>query len=545
MRSIRIKITLLTVCAIIAAITAATLLSVAAIKQIGDSSSDQLLFLLCETGQKNLDSYFRSVEQSVEMVSSFVESDMDGTGPDEMQRHIDRVSAIFQKAAYKTNGVLTYYYRIDPAVSRTARGFWYDNLGGETFHEREVTDITRYDTEDTSKLVWFTVPKATGKPVWLPPYITDNLNMRVISYNVPIYWKGLFIGVVGIEIDYSTVAEQANHIRLYENGYAFITDAQGNLICHPRIDVTELGDENRPKVPQGLLSDSSRVQYEFDGVEKLAVWLPLSNGMRLNVTVPSSEIDGGWRRLIYQISAVSVALLVAFILLAMRLTDYITKPLRDLTEAAAQLNAGNYDFELKYNGNDEVGILTSAFRRLIRHLKSHIGDLSARAYADALTSVRNKGAFEIYVRELEETLLHAPESPGFAVGVFDCDNLKTINDQYGHEKGDIYLKTASALICRVFQHSPVFRIGGDEFAVILQNDDYRDRNALIRLFDERNAEICASANEPWEQTRISMGIAEFNPRTDCSVGDVTRRADKRMYENKRRRKAAQSAPTMK
>ena len=537
MHSIRIKATLLTVCAIVASITAATLLSVAAVRQIGNSDAEQILYLLCETGQKNLDSYFQSVEQSVEMVSSFVESDIGGLEPDELQRHTDRVRAIFERTAYKTNGVLTYYYRIDPEVSGTVRGFWYDKLDGETFREREVTDITRYDTGDTSKLVWFTVPKATGKPAWLSPYITDNLNMRVISYNVPVYREGRFVGVVGIEIDYATVSRQVNHIRLYENGYAFLNDAQGNLICHPRIDVTE----NRPEVPAGLLSDGAHVRYTFEGVEKLAVCLPLSNGMRLNVTVPASEINGAWQRLIYRIFTVSVVLLASFVLLSMRLTDHITRPLRELTEAAGQLNAGNYDFELNYTGDDEVGILTSAFRRLTRHLKAHIGDLSNRAYADALTSVRNKGAFDIYVRELEETLFHAPDSPRFAVGVFDCDNLKTINDRYGHDKGDIYLQTASALICRVFQHSPVFRIGGDEFAVILQHDDYRNRNALIRLFEAGNAEICASAREPWEQTRISIGIAEFNPNTDSSVGDVTRRADKRMYENKRSRKAARAA----
>ena len=539
MRSIRMKITLLTVCAVIASMTAATLLSIAAIRRIGNSDSKQILSLLCETGQKSLDSYFKSVEQSVEIVSSFVEADIEETELADLQAHVDRVRAIFEKTAYQTNGVLTYYYRIDPAVSGSARGFWYANLDGDAFREREVTDITRYDTADTSALVWFTVPKATGKPVWIPPYVTENLNMRVISYNVPIYRESRFVGVVGIEIDYFTMVNLVNHIRLYKNGYAFINDAQGALICHPRIDVTQSG-ESGPQTPEGILSDAAPVRYEFNGVSKLGVWLPLSNGMRLNVVVPASEINGGWQRLIWMISAVSVALLAAFSLLAMRLTNRITTPLRELTEAAGQVNAGNYDFELTYSGDDEVGILTSAFRRLVRHLESHIGDLSARAFADALTSVRNKGAFDIYIRELQEALRDAPESPQFAVGVFDCDNLKTINDKYGHDKGDIYLQTASSLICSVFQHSPVFRIGGDEFAVILQRDDYRNRIALLRKFHETGAEISAAAKEPWERISVSVGIADFNHRTDRSVSDVTRRADKRMYENKRKRKAAQA-----
>ena len=121
-----------------------------------------------------------------------------------------------------------------------------------------------------------------------------------------------------------------------------------------------------------------------------------------------------------------------------------------------------------------MGRLTNTFKRLSGHMKDHINDLNKRAYVDALTSVRNKGAYAAH-RGPAEQITWTGQPSEFAIGMFDCDNLKLINDQYGHDKGDVYLKTACRLICRVFQHSPVFRIGGDEFAVILQNDDYENR----------------------------------------------------------------------
>ena len=541
MSSIRTKTTLLTVCAIIVTMVVATLLGVNAIRNIGTSSSDQLLQLMCETGEKNLDYYFENVEQSVEMVSSYADDDLSrlrALDDEQLKAHVERVRNVFEKAAYKTDGTLTYYYRIDPSISDTEKGFWYTNMYGSGFQEHEVTDITLYDTEDTSSLVWFTVPKATGNPIWLPPYITDNLDARVISYNVPIYWKGQFIGVIGIEIDYSTMAEQVNNIQLYDNGYAFINDAEGNIIYHPHMDIATLTGDNKPKVPEGLLSDSAFIKYNYNGVEKQAVWKPLSNGMRLNVTVPVAEINSGWQNLIYEILAVSVILLVIFIAVTMRFTRRITTPLRELTAVAEQVDGGNYDVELNYDGNDEVGILTRTFNKLVRHLKVYISDLNSLAYADALTSVRNKGAFDIFMRELQARVDDPAETPEFAVGIFDCDDLKSINDKYGHDKGDFYLKSSSHLICRVFQHSPVFRVGGDEFAVIIQNDDFRIREELARLFEEQSAEICANAEEPWEQTRVSMGIATYDPQVDRTADDVTRRADKLMYENKRARKAA-------
>ncbi|MBQ9522146.1 MAG: diguanylate cyclase [Oscillospiraceae bacterium] len=538
MYSIRTKITLLTVCAIVAAMSISTIFGVFAIKNFGDSSSKQMLLLLCETGEKNLDSYFGSVQQSVEMVAAFVEADLTGLEADQLESHMSRASAIFGKTASRTIGVLTYYYRVDPAISDTVKGFWYIKSDEGGFQEHEVTDITLYDTGDTSALVWFTVPKATGKAIWLPPYVTDNLNVRVISYNVPIYWNGVFVGVVGIEIDYSTMSEQVDNIRLYENGYAFINDADGNIIYHPRIDVVKLTGENRPKTPYGLLSEEIYIQYTYDGVKKQAVWLPLSNGMRLNVTVPVSEINNEWQNMIYDNFSASVFLLVVFIIMTTQFTDQITAPLGKLTEAAKEVNAGNYDFELDYNRNDEVGILTQTFRQLIRYLKTYISDLNDMAYADALTSVHNKGAFDIYTRDLQARINNPDEKLCFAVGVFDCDNLKAINDQYGHDKGDIYLKTATNLICRVFKHSPVFRTGGDEFTVVIQNEDYENRAELMSRFEKQCAEVCAAAGAPWEEVHVSLGIDAFDPENDCLVSDVVRRADKLMYENKRGRKMA-------
>ena len=536
MRSLRTKITLMTVCVILFTLTAVMLFSVIFIRTNEHHKSEQLLLLLCETGERNLDYYFNSVQRSVRKVESFVTADLDGLEERQLQRHMERVRKYFDEMASKTNGVLTYYYRIDPTVSNTVKGFWYTNLDGEGFVEHKVTDITLYDTKDTSRLVWFTVPKATEEAIWLPPYITENLDKRVISYNVPIYFKGTFVGVVGIEIDYSTMAEQVDSIRLGNDGYAFLSDAEGNLFYHPRIDVAKMTKETQIPVPDGILSTSTFVQYSFGGVEKQAAWLPLSNGMRLNVTVPASETEGDWQKLIGNMLLVALGVLAASSIFTMYYTKHITKSLEELTEAAEQVDKGNYNIALDYSGNDEVGRLTSTFKRLTAHMKENITTLNRRAYIDALTSVRNKWAYASFIEDLQTCLDADDGNMQFAVGVFDCDDLKLVNDKYGHDKGDVYLKTASSLMCRVFRHSPVFRIGGDEFSVILQNDSFRDRDELIREFKKAMAETNAAAGNPWEQVNVSFGIAEYDSEQDGAVIDVVRRADKNMYENKRNRK---------
>ena len=81
-----------------------------------------------------------------------------------------------------------------------------------------------------------------------------------------------------------------------------------------------------------------------------------------------------------------------------------------------------------------------------------------------------------------------------------------------------------------------YRIGGDEFIMILMGEDYQNREELIRRFEEAQKEICSSTKNRWEQVHVALGIAEYDPETDRSLNDTVRRSDQLMYENKRNRK---------
>ena len=530
MHSIRTKITAATICSIIVTMIIALTLGVIAIRNIGKSDSEQMLLLLCKAGQKNLDDCLEDAEKDVNTVTAYVESDLNGLDDETLQAHLDRVSDFCKKIINQSNGIVTYYYRIDPNISEKAKGFWFVKTDENVFSEHEVTDITLYDTEDTSQLVWFTVPKATGGPTWLPPYVTDNLDIRVLSYNVPVYYKGRFVGVFGIELDYSYMAGLVDNITLYESGLSFISDEEGYIVYHPKIDVLTLSE--RPEIPDGFNSKDPIIHYSYDGVAKIAAWLPLVNGDHLNVSVPVAEISATWRRWVNMIVLSFSALLAAFIIIFMNYTKRITKPLEDLKKAAEQIDEGKYEYSLDYKGDDEIGDLTRTLIRVSANLKNYITDLNDLAYADALTSLHNKGAFDIYIGNLQAEKDKRGSVPPFAVVVFDCNNLKTVNDQNGHDKGDIYLKNTAQVICEVFDHSPVFRIGGDEFTAILIGKDYENRKKLLQMFDEKCAEMRKHESDVWKQVDVARGIAEYNPQEDETISDVVRRADRNMYENK-------------
>ena len=153
------------------------------------------------------------------------------------------------------------------------------------------------------------------------------------------------------------------------------------------------------------------------------------------------------------------------------------------------------------------------------------------ANRDPLTGVKSKHAFlEAEQRWNERIARNGAGS--FAVVYCDLNGLKTVNDTRGHKAGDQYIKDACSVICHTFQHSPVYRIGGDEFTVILSGADYADRAALMERFREENRVRAEQGG-----VDLAFGISEFDPEKDGSIEAVVERSDAIMYGNKNARRA--------
>ncbi|MDD4200715.1 MAG: GGDEF domain-containing protein, partial [Eubacteriales bacterium] len=152
---------------------------------------------------------------------------------------------------------------------------------------------------------------------------------------------------------------------------------------------------------------------------------------------------------------------------------------------------------------------------------------------DALTKVKNITAYTDKVAELAKTISEN-EFTEFGIILCDINDLKKENDTYGHDIGDIYIMNCCRVICAVFGHSPVFRIGGDEFAVVLQGEDYRERDNLMRQMDDMVNTLSKISSSELGKASFASGMAVYDPAVDESVSDVFRRADTKMYENKNR-----------
>ena len=173
-------------------------------------------------------------------------------------------------------------------------------------------------------------------------------------------------------------------------------------------------------------------------------------------------------------------------------------------------------------------------------MRDRAQEMGRLALVDQLTGVRNRVSYAATETELDGRI-EAGEAI-FGIAMFDLNNLKGINDSYGHDRGDIFIKTSCKLVCEVFQHSPVFRVGGDEFLAVLVGHDLEHAEEL--LHQVRLAVIAAEQDaslEPWERASVACGMAVYDPEVDVSTANVLQRADQNMYEDKRRHQRESAA----
>ena len=251
------------------------------------------------------------------------------------------------------------------------------------------------------------------------------------------------------------------------------------------------------------------------------------------------------RTLIIILASVSAGALLAGFLLVVFL---IARPLGKLTEVANEYTAGdnpelNKFEQIMIKTGDEIEALSNSMKKMEGDIKHYITDLLSTtnklegaekkvtemktlADRDALTGVYNKRAYF----EAEERLNNEMNKgkAKFSITMIDLNDLKVTNDTLGHEKGDALIIKVVEVIKKTFTKSNIYRVGGDEFVILSEGEDYKNIAKLEKEFLEFSKDVSAA-----------IGVAIYDSKTDNNVEDTFKRADRKMYENKKKMKNLQ------
>ena len=232
----------------------------------------------------------------------------------------------------------------------------------------------------------------------------------------------------------------------------------------------------------------------------------------------------------------------------------IIKPINLLSNAAAHYSARQEDSNeldnLPIKSEDEIQLLYSSLLKMAQNIRSYIASLKETrqvltktrleaeemnelAHRDSLTGVGSKLAYDQQVAKLSEEMRRGEARYGIVM--IDMNDLKKLNDTYGHERGNDAIRKTCSTICDVFAHSPVYRFGGDEFVVVVKGSDYENIEELVKKFC---SVASASEGQPWERINAAIGYALYDG--EDTVDDVFRKADNRMYEQKKKSKSGRN-----
>lgn len=166
----------------------------------------------------------------------------------------------------------------------------------------------------------------------------------------------------------------------------------------------------------------------------------------------------------------------------------------------------------------------------VEGLQAHMTEINTIAYQDALTHVGNLAAYSQKAEFLNAQIKN--NDAEFAIVMADLNDLKIINDLYGHDMGNEYIIGSCKMICDVFVHSPVYRIGGDEFVVILQERDYQDKENLFLTVKRKFNGAARKDVKPWQRYSAAFGMGVYDSSKDQNAESVLKRADEEMYKSK-------------
>ena len=315
------------------------------------------------------------------------------------------------------------------------------------------------------------------------------MNEEIISYVIPIIVNQKTIGVVGMDISTNLLYENTKNVRVYDTGYAFLMDNEGEFVYHPEMKENKISEafnmQHISLYEKSLLSveQQSVESYRWNDTDKKLAAQRLRNGMIFSVCVTEQEIKHPRQKTLLDSILVIMIIMLCFVVVTV--------------------------FFIK------------AIVRLI--------------YIDTMTQVGNKTAYNECV-DLLCKQIRDKEAVDFAVVVVDINDLKIVNDTYGHEYGDKLIQNGAAILKKVWGSDFAYRVGGDEFVIVHSNVEKEWVEIKISLFEEAIEDYNRENTCKELYMQMAVGAAVYDTKIDGGYADVFRRADSAMYEDKKTKK---------
>ena len=392
MKSIKTKLTLCILLCTFLASAITELVSIGVTKQATAEYAEQSMKMEAQNRTTELNGWIACIEQSVNTLSDYVVGELDADAFFADKAYADgfteQIQSIVNDFAVHTDGAISVYIRYNPEYSNPTSGcFFMRESLQEDFYTVEPTDFSMYEPTDYAHVGWYYLPVENKQPLWMAPYLNENVNVYMISYVVPIYAEdGTSIGIVGMDINFDQVTNTVDAVNIYDSGYAFLTDANGVIMHHKDLEIGqnlsdlsgELGDI-AAKISAGE-GEGELLGYRYNNSNKQLIYTSLNNQMKFVLTAPDKEIHATMNTLVVKTSTGGLAAIIFAVIVGLFISLLIAKPITALTEVIGKTAKFDFtptkDSQLLLRYKDEIGQMAGKVREMRQSLRDMVGEIN-------------------------------------------------------------------------------------------------------------------------------------------------------------------------
>ena len=514
MKTIQSKILFVVIMALIVITAMVTAIAVTITHEIMHNDADRILNNISQKEAAEINEMLHDFMKSSGIMEHYASHELESIEALEdeeyFKEYIYNLRHLFDEIAINTSGTSSYYFCFSPKLTSNTSGFYIKlNESGEMLElsQEEFAGLSLITEEE---FLEYSNLGGASVGTWVQPHPSRFTGEDVISYVVPIFCDETFLGILGFNMEFDYLLDRVNNIDVYDYGCALLL--------------------SEDKTTYYNITDSA----DFDGEYTEAV-VPLACGMSLELRAAYKDIQSGIRPMLTHIVFAFLIVFALAILYTFWVTHKIVTPLKKLTQAAGNISTATQSVDLIVDSNDEIGILSRVLSDTYEKIREYSSYINALAYRDSLTGIKNSTAYSEAIEQYNKEINRG--NPNFGVIVADINNLKKTNDSYGHDIGNELIVQASKILTDVFKTSSVFRIGGDEFVVILVGRDLENYRALIEKMDSAFGKAYIPLDDVNVPVSIARGVAIFDASIDHIYNDVFGKADHAMYMNKEEMKS--------
>lgn len=351
------------------------------------------LNLVAEQKKDEFNNCFSSVERAVHNINDYVIETIDPEkflkDPSFREKYTDQLNSVIPHIAAVAKDSVALYFRLDPGIYGGQAGVFLTGNSKNGFISISPTDLSIYSPTDVEHVCWYYIPVWADRPIWIEPYANKNINMHILSYAMPVYKDGVFLGVAGVDINLATIKnisdtlpfEEYSAILLASNNTMIYNTSAKNLSSSPHS--REENNDQRNLKPFFNSDDNSTIQeFIHEDSPHFGVKKTLQNGMNLIIAVETSSA-------IENCSTLKLCLIfiLVFACTMALLNTYLSRiqiinPIINLTKSSYRLSRGELGIQILYKSNNEIGFLADSIRKMAVQLKEYIEFISEQTKSE-------------------------------------------------------------------------------------------------------------------------------------------------------------------